>query len=232
MLILTDPAVLLKINELLPPAEGKNHAREKLALLKKMIDMKNNNPFSRRGFLIGLFILFAVFACPSEGKAQVTPRMVDVLITGNTRNVLLYARVVDCFKPEMVSATMAGVPVVFTLHLDVYQERHRLWNKHIAGKEIQRTIKYDNLKKTFTVTTDGISQPMVFQDFESARKAMADFDGIAVVPFSRLSRGNNYYVLMKVKIDRVSLPFNMEYVLFFVSLWDFETPLYRLRFSY
>ena len=110
--------------------------------------------------------------------------------------------------------------------------RHRLWNKHIAGKEIQRTIKYDNLKKTFTVTTDGISQPMVFQDFESARKAMADFDGIAVVPFSRLSRGNNYYVLTKVKIDRVSLPFNMEYVLFFVSLWDFETPLYRLRFSY
>ena len=197
-----------------------------------MIDMKNNNQFSRRSFLIGLFILLAVFVCPSEGKAQVTPRMVDVLITGNTRNVLLYARVVDCFKPEMVSATMAGVPVVFTLHLDVYQERHRLWNKHIAGKEIQRTIKYDNLKKTFTVTTDGISQPMVFQDFESARKAMADFDGIAVVPFSRLSRGNNYYVLTKVKIDRFSLPFNMEYVLFFVALWDLETPLYRLRFSY
>jgi hypothetical protein len=88
------------------------------------------------------------------------------------------------------------------------------------------------LKKIFTITTDGAPQPMVFQDFESARKAMADFDGITIIPFSRLSKGNNYHVLTKVKIDKVSLPFNMEYVLFFVSLWDLETPLYRLRFSY
>ena len=28
--------------------------------------------------------------------------------------------------------------------------------------------------------------------------------------------------MTKVKIDKVSLPFNMEYVLFFVSLWDLK----------
>lgn len=197
-----------------------------------MIDMKNNIRFSRRGFLTCLVILAAVCVWPADARAQIMPRMTDVLITSSTRNVLLYARLTDCFKPEMASAIMAGVPAVFTLHLDVYLERPRLWNKHIAGKEIQRTIKYDNLKKTFTITTDGAGQPVVFQDFESARKAMADFDGIAVIPLASLSRGNNYHVLTKVKIDKVSLPLNMEYVLFFVSLWDFETPLYKVRFSY
>ena len=53
-----------------------------------------------------------------------------------------------------------------------------------------------------------------------------------MISLASLSRGNNYHVLTKVKIDKVSLPLNMEYVLFFVSLWDFETPLYKVRFSY
>jgi hypothetical protein len=52
------------------------------------------------------------------------------------------------------------------------------------------------------------------------------------VAFSNLSRGERYYVQIRVKIDRVRLPFKMEYVLFFVSLWDFETPLYKIRFAY
>jgi len=38
--------------------------------------------------------------------------------------------------------------------------------------------------------------------------------------------------MMKVKIDKVRLPLHMEYVLVFVSFWDFETAWYKQRFSY
>ena len=167
-----------------------------------------------------------------SAKADIQPRMVDILITSNTENVLLYARLMDCFKKEMESAIMAGVPAVFTIALDVYQERSYIWNKRIVGKEIQRVIKYDNLKKTFSITTNGYGQPVVFSDFESAQKAMAELSGIQVVPMAQLIRGQNYSVQVKVKIEKVRLPFSMEYVLVFVSLWDFETPLYKIRFSY
>lgn len=77
-----------------------------------------------------------------------------------------------------------------------------------------------------------MTQPVVLPDFESAQKAMADLSGIIVIPISSLVRGNNYYVEVRVKMDKVRLPFSMEYVLFFVSLWDFETPLYKMRFSH
>ncbi len=161
-----------------------------------------------------------------------SPRMIDTLITSNTVNVLLYAKLVDCFKTEMESTILAGVPAVFTIQIDVYQDRSYLWKKHIVGKEIRRTIKYDNLKKIFTITTNGSSQSVNFPDFESAQKAMTDLNGILVVPLASLSKGNNYHAHVKVKIDKVRLPLKMEYVLFFVSWWDFETPLYKLRFSY
>lgn len=169
---------------------------------------------------------------PASVQADMDPRMVDILITSNTGSVLLYARLVDCFKPEMETAILAGVPAVFKIQLDVYQERSYLWDKRIISNEIRRTIKYDNLKKTFSITTNGASQPSIFQNLESAQKAMADLNGIAVVPISYLSKGATYYAGIKVKIDKVRLPFNMEYVLFFVSLWDFETPLYKIRFAY
>ena len=169
---------------------------------------------------------------PVLAKADIEPRMVDILISSNNQSVLLYARLVDCFKPEMESAILAGVPAIFTLQLDVYQERSYLWNKQIISREIRRTIKYDNLKKIFTITTNGYSQPVVLPDFESAQKAMADLNGISVIPISSLTKGNQYYAQAKVKIDKVRLPLYMEYVFVFVSLWDFETPLYKIRFSY
>ena len=61
---------------------------------------------------------------------------------------------------------------------------------------------------------------------------MADFSGIVATPISSLEKGKNYYLEMKIKIDKVRLPLHMEYIFFFVSFWDFETDWYRRNFSY
>jgi hypothetical protein len=115
--------------------------------------------------------------------------MTDILITNNAENVLLYARLVNGFKPDMELAVLAGIPATFTLQLEVYQVRSFVWDKKITSHEIKRTIKYDNLKKTFSVYTNGNTQPVIFSDFESAQKAMADFNGIIAVPLASLVKG-------------------------------------------
>ena len=172
--------------------------------------------------LVCLFIVFGSMALPMHVQA-IEPKITDILITNNKENVLLYARVVNGFKTEMELAILAGIPAVFTLQLEVYQVRSFSWDKKLAAHEIKRTIKYDNLKKTFSIFNNGNSQPVIFSDFESAQKAMADFSGIVAVPLASLVKGGNYYLLMKVKIDKVRLPLHMENVFFFVSFWDFET---------
>ncbi|KUG23857.1 putative proline rich signal peptide protein [hydrocarbon metagenome] len=181
--------------------------------------------------LIFLFFVFGFIALPMRAQA-IEPKIADILITNNRESVLLYARLVNGFKPEMEMAILAGIPAVFTLELAVYQERSVVWDKKITGHEIKRTMKYDNLKKTFSVYTNGNSQPVVFSDLESAQKAMADFNGIVAVPLSSLTKGKNYYMLFKIKMDKVRLPLHMEYVFLFVSYWDFETAWNRQNFSY
>ncbi len=148
----------------------------------------------KKTFIDGIFILLLVvfvFLCfPAQGQA-VQPRLADILMSNNSGNLLLYARCVDCFKTEMESAILAGVPTVFTLKLDVCQERLLIWDKTIISKEIKRTIKYDNLKKTFSIYTNGDRDPVIFPDFESAQKAMADFSGIIASPLARWKKETN-----------------------------------------
>lgn len=186
---------------------------------------------NKRLFLIFLFLVFGFMALPMKVQA-IDPKITDILITNNRESVLLYARLVNGFKPEMEMAVLAGIPAVFTLQLEVYQERSLVWDKKITGHEIKRTMKYDNLKKIFSIYTNGNQQPVIFSDFESAQKAMTDFNGIIAVPLSSLTKGKNYYMLIKVKMDKVRLPLRMEYVFFFVSFWDFETAWNRQNFSY
>lgn len=193
-----------------------------------MRDVKNN---FYTVVLICLFIVVGFMALPMRAQA-IEPKITDILITNNKENVLLYARLVNGFKPEMELAILAGIPAIFTLQLEVNQERSFVWNKKITSHEIKRTIKYDNLKKTFSVYTNGNQQPVIFSDFESAQKAMSDFNGINAAPLASLVKGKNYYILIKVKMDKVRLPLNMEYIFSFVSFWDFETAWYQQNFSY
>lgn len=190
---------------------------------------KKNNYYAV--VLVCLFIIFGFMALPIQTQA-IEPKMTDILITNNKENVLLYARLINGFKPEMEMAILAGIPAIFTMQLEVYQIRSFSWDKKLAAHEIKRTIKYDNLKKTFSVYNNGNSQPVIFSDLESAQKAMADFNGMVAVPLASLVKGGNYYILIKVKMDSARLPLHMENIFFFVSYWDFETVWERHNFSY
>jgi hypothetical protein len=181
--------------------------------------------------LIFLFVIIGLAGFSTHAQA-IEPEVKDILITNDIENVLLYARLANGFKPDMELAVLAGIPATFTMQLDVYQERSFTWDKKIFSQEIKRSIKYDNLKKTFSVFSSNKKEPVIFTEFESAQKAMADFNGIIAAPLSSLTKGKNYYIMIKVKMDKVRLPLHMEYVFLFVSYWDFETSWYRQNFSY
>jgi len=187
--------------------------------------------FRNKFYLITFSILLAVSLCFPASNHALEPRLMDILITNDVENVLLYARLINGFKPDMELGVLAGISAVFTMWVKVYETRPLLWDRKITEYEIKRTMKYDNLKKTFSVSTNKNGQ-VIFSDFDSAQKAMSDFNGIVVAPMKSLAKGRNYYVMMKVKMDKVRLPLHMEYVFFFVSFWDFETSWYRQNFSY
>jgi hypothetical protein len=156
----------------------------------------------------------------------------DLLVTNNSSHLLVYARVTNCFTKEIEAAILAGVPTTFTYILELFQERSWWLDKKMIHSTIRHTIKYDNVKKLFHVSADGEKEATAFPDFESAKRSMADLNGVPLVPLKVLKKNEHYYVMSKVKLDKVRLPLHLEYLFFFVSFWDFETGWHRERFSY
>jgi hypothetical protein len=189
------------------------------------IEMKNKSLLLTLA-LCYLFFFMPFYAYGSDAKIK------DILITQSTDYIQLYAKITNCFTKEMESAILAGVPTTFTFLLDLYQERSWWIDKKVAVVVINHTIKYDNIKKIFHVIFSNRQEPAVFQDFESAKVAMAELNGVVVAPVKQLQKNRATYLLVKARLDKVRLPLGMEYVFFFVSLWDFETDWYKQRFIF
>jgi hypothetical protein len=181
-----------------------------------------------------VFVLVIFLACyatlifPLSSYSR-DARITDILVTNNNRFVMVYAKVTNCFTKKMESAILAGVPTTFTFLLELYREQKTWFDEKTAEVIVKQTIKYDNVKKDFYVSSRGTENASVFQDFESAKKTMSELNGAVVASVKDLQKGESYYIKVKVKLDRVHLPMNMEYVLFFISLWDFETDWYRQK---
>lgn len=187
----------------------------------------------RKIFLFVLFLNSYLLLFSPVKSFGVEARITDFLITSASGNVLIYFRVKNCFTMKMEEAIQAGIPTTFTFVVELYQERDKNFDKLESSFEVKHTIKYDNIKKIFYVTyTEKGKKTEQFTYMFQAKTAMSDLNGFAVIPLKRLVRDKRYYVRVKAKLDKVRLPLHLEYVFFFLSLWDFETDWYRQDFIY
>ena len=173
--------------------------------------------FALVALIAGLsFVLYPFISYGQPAKLK------DILITRDAQRVLVYAMLSDCFTREMEAAIRAGVPTMFTFLIDLYERRPKWFDRKVTRVTINHTLKYDNVKNIFYVNIDD-HQEEAFPDLESAKRAMAELNGVPIIAVKSLDRNRVYYMRMKAKLDKVRLPLHMEYVFFFVSLWDFET---------
>jgi hypothetical protein len=161
-------------------------------------------------------------------EAQIT----DFFITHNSKDVLAYFTAKNCFNKKIEDAILAGIQTSFTYSIEMYQER-TAWDSVLSRLEVRHTIKYDNVRKIFYVSfSEQGGVPVEFRNFESAKKAMVDVNGIAVAPLKILKRENQYFIRVKAKLSKLRVHSRLEYFLFFVSMWDFETEWYKQGFVY
>lgn len=185
---------------------------------------------TRSGFLSIYLILILCLLFPVPLRAD--KAAVTSFITNDANQLKVYARVINCFTKEMDAAILAGIPTTFTFFIEVYQER-RLWpDKKLVQLAVSHTIKYDNIKKNFYVYAGREAEPTWFRDYESAKRTLADLNGVSILPMKSLKRNEHYYVRVKAKTDKVRLPLQMEYIFIFASVWDFETDWNREGFFY
>jgi len=184
---------------------------------------------NRKIFIILLSTLF-LFTSPCFAQEA---RLVNINISNTRDDLLIYFSVEGAFREKSKNAILSGAPATFSFYVTLYKVRNFWMDKNIADIKVTHTVKYDSMKKEFTVQRPWKnSNPVITKSFEEARKLMSKIDSLKVIPLSGLDKGSRYQIRAKAEVSKITLPLYLHYILFFVSLWDFETDWYTIDFIY
>lgn len=152
----------------------------------------------------------------------------------NTRDhLLLYLHVQGAFTNEVEKAILSGVPTTFSFLVVLNRDRNLWMDEKIVEITVHHTIKYNNLKKEFVVSKSWEdSNSVTTQSFEEAKQLMSKVEGLTVLSLDNLMKGSLYKIRAKAELGKLTLPLYLHYILFFASLWDFETDWQYIDFTY
>ena len=157
----------------------------------------------------------------------------DIVVTNSPDHLLVYFSVTECFTEDMKKAIDNGIITRFTFFVKLREVRRFWWDKTLADIEVNHDIQYENLKKVYLIKlSENESETKSVQDFEEAKRLMSEIIGLKITDLHNLERGQRYQVRMMAELDKIRLPFYLHHVLFFLSLWDFETDWYSVDFRY
>ena len=178
-------------------------------------------------------ILIAFLVLLAADCYALDPTLRDIIVTNTRDDLLVYMNVNDAFHEEMKAAILNGVPISFSFLITLKKERALWFDKTYADFKVTHTIKYNALKKEFTIQRSWQpDEPFITQSFEAAQKKMTEIDGLKIATLASLEKGQRYQLRAKAELSKKTLPFYLHYVFFFVSLWDFETDWYEVVFIY
>ncbi|MFH2060117.1 MAG: DUF4390 domain-containing protein [Pseudomonadota bacterium] len=183
---------------------------------------------------VGLYVcLFLSLLMPMPALAE-NMAVIESIKLANTRDDLLtYFDVKKAFNEKIVQAVHNGIPTTFSFYITLYKTDGSWFDKKIADIQIKSTLKYNSLKKEYSVTRPWKDDAIIFtQSFDEAKALMTEIDNQKIIPLNQLVKGDKYQLRIKAELDKVTLPLSLHYVLFFVSFWDFETNWYLINFTY
>lgn len=193
--------------------------------------MRNRKVFKILAALICILFISQTAAVANPFIKNV--RIANMTVINNHDDLQLSLKVEGAFKEKLEEAILSGAPTTFSFFIIISQYRAVLPDKKVLQINLTDTIKYNNLKNDFTVKRSWEdNKPLTTESFEQAKQWMSEITDLKLIPLSYLQKGDQYKIKAKASLDKVTLPLFLNYVFFFVSLWDFETDWQTIKFAF
>ena len=184
----------------------------------------------KRIFTLSLVLLFLLAPAAS---AKQNAEIENIKLANTRDDLLTYFEVKNAFTDKINQAVLNGIPTTFTFYIALYKTDSSWFDKNISDIQIKSTLKYNSLKKEFSVLRPWKTEtPIITQSFEEAKALMTEVDNLKIIPLDQLVKGDKYQLRIKAELDKIILPLSLHNVFFFVSLWNFQTNWYLINFTY
>jgi len=178
----------------------------------------------KRWIVVGIAVLL-IWLFPFSAFCQ-KASIKEVNVKGTNGDWKVSFDVENCFTEKMEEAIQSGIQTTFTFYINLYQKRDWWKDRKVASVEFHHTIQYHPIQKIYHVGLEENPAPLSTSSLEEAKKLMSKVKELKIRPSSPLVPGVPTYLRIKAELDPVKLPLRLEYLFFFVSLWDFETDWY------
>ncbi len=157
----------------------------------------------------------------------------NIIITNTKYELIIHLNVKGAFSSKIQKIIQSGMPVTFSFIITIGKVKNWWFNKTLDKFTITNTIKYNNLKNEYIVTRlwDN-KEPVIVKSIKKAQKLMSEIKDINIAHLNKLEKGQKYHIQSKAMLSKLTLPFKLHYIFFFVSLWDFETDWHTIDFIY
>ena len=176
--------------------------------------------------------LYAADKKQIEFAADHPPYLEDFVMSSEKNKITLSLKVANPFDHEIKSLLLNGVSQKITLLVKVKMNKFNLFlvkfNREVKNITYTHKIKYDNLKKLFTVSRYPEAKLVETTSYKEAIKLVTEFKDITLLRGNQLERSRSYQVEARTEIRKVRLPFHLEYLFFFLSAWDRKSNNYTI----
>ena len=185
---------------------------------------------------VTLFISLCVMLClilPSLAGAKETTLIKNIKLANTRDDLLIYFDVERAFTEKISQAAQNGIPTTFSFYLNLYKTDGSWFDKKITAIQIKSTLKYNPLKKEYSVFRPWKNEKaFITKSFDEAKALMTGIDNFKIISLKGLTKGEKYQLRIKAELDKITLPLSLHYIFFFLSFWDFETNWYVINFTY
>jgi hypothetical protein len=161
--------------------------------------------------IAGIAIILWAAAFPLSVAQGVEALIEGLQMERENGTVMVSFSVKNCFNTKMEEAIKAGVPTTFNFFVTLYKSRALIWDKKIASRKFPGLFS----NHRFLIWLRGKGKYACRLGGQTLNAAGGRI--------SREDRTRGLWAGSKAELDAVKLPLGLEGILFFVSLWDFET---------
>lgn len=180
-----------------------------------------------KSLLFFLFIIFTPVLVYGKGE-----QISDVIVNQGSEDLIVSSALTGGFSKDFEDALKNGFEKEITFYIEIYRKWNFWPDEFIFSKKVQKTIKYDGLKKMYYASSyDGLYlEEKVFDDYERMKTWVSKIVDIKAIPLSFLKPKATYFVRIKAESKFKKLPPILENLLFFIATTDFEAPWKRSTF--
>jgi len=179
----------------------------------------------------GLVLFLLLLAGPVHAGRE---HIGDLRVAIVDQDILISFALKNGFTGKIERDIHDGIEKDFYYYVLLSRKHEQWFDKEIVAKTIRHTVKYDTLKKIYTVRrNEGVSlTEQIFDQMEPMRAFVTTETRFPLAKRSDMQPVDRYFVRVKGQMRASQVPLYLDRLLFFIPFLDLDTPWIQSRSFY